>query len=102
MRRSLAGFVVLALLAGPALAQTDAPGSLPPPVQQPAAGRADEPGVGQRIGATAGRAASGVARGTRRAARATTGAARRATRWTGSRLERAGDWTRHQGQRLSR
>lgn len=102
MRKSLTGFVVLMLVAGPALAQSDPPGSLPPPVKpQPlVTDQMREPGLGERLGIAADRAAADIAVGAGRAARATAGAIKRAGRWTGDRLERAGEWTRDRAERM--
>lgn len=104
MRKSLTGFVVLMLAAGPALAQSDPPGSLPPPVKpQPlVTDQTREPGLGERLGIAADRAAADIAVGAGRAARATAGAIKRAGRWTSERLERAGEWTRDQSERIGK
>ncbi|MBR0647815.1 hypothetical protein [Plastoroseomonas hellenica] len=96
MRKSLAAFAFVALVAGSALAQSDPAGSLPPPVKS--LPQTQEASFGERVGATADRAASGVGR----AARATGGAVKRAARWTGNRLERAGEWTRDRAERIGR
>lgn len=104
MRKSLTGFVILMLAAGPALAQSDPPGSLPPPVKPMplVTDQAREPGPAERLGIAADRAASDIAAGAGHAARAAAGAIKRAGRWTGDRLERAGEWTRERAERIGK
>jgi hypothetical protein len=97
---ALVALALVALVTPPVLAQSDPPGSLPPPV--PAAERPREPSLGERAGATASRTGNRVAAGTRRTARRTGAAAGRAARWTGNRLERAGTWTRDRAERITR
>lgn len=100
MRKSLAALALAIVMAGPALAQSDLPGSLPPPVKPlpMATDHVREASFGERVGHRADRAAAGVGR----AARATGGAVKRAARWTGNRLERAGEWTRDRAERITR
>ena len=99
MRKSQTLLALVILMAGPALAQSDPPGSLPPPVQpQAATGQVHEASFGDRVDRAANRTASGVGR----AARATGSALGRAGRWTGNRLQRAGHWTRDRVQRIGK
>lgn len=95
MRRSLIAFTFVMLMAAPALAATNLPGSLPPPA---AATQLHQVGVGERVGHAANRTAAGVGR----AARATGNGLGRAARWTGNRLHRAGHWTRDRVERIGK
>jgi hypothetical protein len=100
MRKPLTVLALATLMAGPALAQSDPPGSLPPPVKPlPAVtDHVREASFGERVGHAADRTAAGVGS----AARATGSAVKRAARWTGNRLERAGEWTRDRAERIGR
>lgn len=98
MRRSLTALAFAMLMAGPALAVANPPGSLPPPVPPAATAQLHPASFGERVGHAADRTASGVGR----AARATGGALGRAARWTGNRLHRAGHWTRDRVERIGK
>jgi len=103
MRRTALIPLLALSLSTPALAQTAAPGSLPPPVPATPS-TAPEPGLGERAGAAIDRGLQATGRAATEAARATGEATReageRAGRWTGTTLERVGGWTQRQGQRL--
>lgn len=98
MRRSLTAFALVMLMAGPALAAMNPPGSLPPPVSPAGTVQLHQASVGERVGHAANRTASGVGR----AARATGSGLGRAARWTGNRLHRAGHWTRNRVERIGK
>lgn len=84
MRRSLIAFTFVMLMAAPALAATNLPGSLPPPATTT---QLHQVGVGERVGHAANRTAAGLGR---------------AARWTGNRLHRAGHWTRNRVERIGK